>query len=451
MRRSLLRFGAKSSNDSVSDTRLKVFPATCLVQRPHPEADMHTVSAPRAFSRNGRFCGDNGCAARYSIAVAAAARTRYGTRPQPGKHTMRRTWLGCVQQVVVLVAASLFLVSAGHAAGNDKPTGAAPTLSTKDFDYYLTGDPADRNAPKPASQMTVLMGGGLDVDQAFMDMIRKAGGTAANKIDIVVIRASGEDGYNDYLFEMEGVDSVETLVIRTRAGANDPKVSGIIAGADVLFIAGGDQWSYISAWNETSVENTIKSELLADNVPIGGTSAGLAVLGAIDFSAQYGTITSAEALSNPYNKKLTLDATFLETTPKLPDTVVDAHLVSRDRMGRLVTFLARMVKDGMAWGRARAIGVDEGTAVVIDGDVARVRSNSGGTGAAYFLRFPQDPGTSLVVQPKTALEVSSIHVDKLTQAPGTLFHMGNWLRTGGSSYSLYVQGGVLYGPGNNPY
>ncbi|MEJ8852464.1 cyanophycinase [Variovorax rhizosphaerae] len=220
---------------------------------------------------------------------------------------------------------------------------------------------------------------------------------------------------------MEGVDSVETLVIRKRSAANDPRVIRIVEGADVLFIAGGDQWTYIDQWNDTALERTIKSVLLANNVPIGGTSAGLAVLGAVDFSAQHDTITSPDALNNPYAHRLTLDSTFLETVPRLQNTIADAHLVSRDRMGRLVTFLARMVKDGISWRDAHAVGVDEGTAVVIDGGVATVRSNEGGTGAAYFLKFPQDPGTSLVVEPRTPLEVSSIHVDKLTKAPGTRF------------------------------
>ena len=366
------------------------------------------------------------------------------------KTPTRRSWFAAARNLLALVAASLILASPAQAAGGGASSGAKPTLATRDFDYYLTGNPTNMSPPRPATQMTVLMGGGLDVDEAFRDMVAKAGGSATGKVDVVVIRASGEDGYNAYLAGMQGVDSVETVVIKTSAGANDPRVKSIIENADVLFIAGGDQWSYIGQWNETAVEKSIKT-LLGENVPIGGTSAGLVVLGAVDFSAQYGTITSADALGNPYHRRLTLDRTFLETTPKLQNTLVDAHLVSRDRMGRLVTFLARMVKDGLPWSNARAIGVDEGTAVVIDGDTATVRSNSGGTGAAYFLKLPQDPGTTLVVEQKTPLGVSSVQVDKLTQAAGSSFDMVNWLRTGGSGYSLYVQRGVLYGPGNNPY
>ncbi len=66
--------------------------------------------------------------------------------------------------------------------------------------------------------------------EAFHQMIAKAGGTAGSKVDAVVIRTSGADGYNDYLFEMVGVDSVESLVIKTREAANSPRVNAIMAG-----------------------------------------------------------------------------------------------------------------------------------------------------------------------------------------------------------------------------
>lgn len=363
-----------------------------------------------------------------------------------------RSWC-CAQRLLALLAACLLLASPAQGAGFDKKSGKPPTLATRDLDYYLTGNPADMaRSNQPTTQMTVLMGGDAEVDEAFHRMIARAGGTPGNKIDAVVIRASGEDGYNDYLFAMPGVDSVETLVIRSREAANDPMVARIIAGADLLFIAGGDQWNYINLWNETEVEKTIKNVLLSGKVPIGGTSAGLAVLGAVDYSAQYDTVTSAEALANPYHRQLTLDRSFIETVPRLENTIADAHLRARDRMGRLVTFLARMVKDGLSWRVARAIGVDEQTALVIDGGTAIVLTNQDSPGAVYFLKLPQEPGASLVVLPKTPLEVSSVHVDKLTQAAGAAFDMANWmLRGGGTSYQLYVQKGVLYGPGGSAY
>jgi cyanophycinase-like exopeptidase len=51
-------------------------------------------------------------------------------------------------------------------------------------------------------------------------------------------------------------------------------VLATIRNAEALFIAGGDQSRYVRFWQGTPVEDAIH-ELLARNVPIGGTSAGI--------------------------------------------------------------------------------------------------------------------------------------------------------------------------------
>ena len=83
---------------------------------------------------------------------------------------------------------------------------AAPKAGGKGYDHYLTGSAADVTVAAPARPSAVLMGGGTDVDAAFAWMIARAGGG-----DFVVLRATGADGYNAYLFEMGGLDSVEVF------------------------------------------------------------------------------------------------------------------------------------------------------------------------------------------------------------------------------------------------
>jgi len=354
----------------------------------------------------------------------------------------RRSCLELMQGLLAVCLLSLTLATPALAGGSDKKVGT-PTYSSRNYDYYLTGS-ADNQAPlAPATPMSVLMGGGTDVDAAFMAMIAKARGAGNTPIDVVVIRASGADGYNDYLHQMGGVDSVETLVVKTREGANDANVQRIVAGADLLFIAGGDQWDYIKLWKGTALDQAVQG-LIASKVPVGGTSAGLAVLAQFDFSAQNDTITSAQALSNPYDRRLTLDRGFITSVPGLGNTIADAHLVTRDRMGRLMTFLARIIKD--AWvarpDDARGIGVDEQTAVVVDDGVGTVMGN----GAAYFLR-PSIAATT--VQPKTPLTFASVRVDRLRAQEGTM-DLRNWSRSPNvAPYWLDVIGGVLTSSGAN--
>lgn len=361
----------------------------------------------------------------------------------------RRTCLSLLRGLLTLALTAGVLSAPAYAAGGGAATGAKATAGNKNYDYYLTGSAANATPAAPATPMLVLMGGGIDVDDAFKAMIAKAGGSSARKIDIVIVRASGADGYNPYLYAMDGVDSVETLVVKTRSGADDPTVNAIVRNADVLFIAGGDQWNYINLWKGSQLDSTLQG-LSARRVPIGGTSAGLAVLGAVDFSAENGTITSDEAMGNPYHRRLTLDTGFLNALPYLGGTIADPHLVTRDRMGRLLTFVARMIKDGQtSLDTARAIGVDEQTALVVDGGGAGTGSVLG-IGAVYFLK-PSIAATTIVA--RTPLTFYGVGTYKLTASTGA-FDLGTWTPAGSVPfYNLDVVNGVLTSSqsGGSPY
>lgn len=262
-------------------------------------------------------------------------------------------------------AVSVVTGDSGSRAGIGSTIQAATT--------WLVGDAAD--VTRTTSGGLVLMGGGTDVDEAIRWMIQKSGGG-----DFVVIRASGADGYNSYIYsELGGVNSCETILINSRSIANDPAVEQKIRNAEALFIAGGDQANYVNYWEGTLVENAINYLITTKKVPVGGTSAGCAIQGRIYFSALNGTITSDEALRNPYNSKLTLGRdNFLQNTI-LANTITDTHFDNPDRRGRLVTFMARMSKDyGIL---PKGIGVDEETAVCIENGIGKIF----GYGSAFFL------------------------------------------------------------------
>jgi cyanophycinase len=331
------------------------------------------------------------------------------------------------------------------AGGGSGGSGAKATVSTKDYDLYRSGSAADALPPQPAANLLVLMGGGIDVDDAFRAMIAKARGDTAAKVDVVILRTSGADGYNAYLMAMDGVDSVESIVLKTRNGASAPEVLDLVNRADVLFIAGGDQSTYIDLWAGTPLEAAMKAAV-ARHVPFGGTSAGLAVLGQFDYSGANQSVTSADALANPYNRNVTLDRSFLNALPLMAGVITDAHLVTRDRMGRLVTFLARLSADGWGgWQSLRGIGVDEQTAVVVDGDIATVMGNDDGvggrTGRAYFLKPTMAPTT---VKAKTPLTFRSLQVEK--RVAGGHYNLATWPTE--APYFISAEAGVLM---PNPY
>src|SRR5260370_4763682 len=204
----------------------------------------------------------------------------------------------------------------------------------KTYEYYLTGNAAD---VKPATRPGfVLMGGGKDVDAAFRWMLGRAGGG-----DVVVLRASGSDGYNKYIHEM-GADSVESIVVKTPEAARDAFVLEKIRHAEALWIAGGDQWNYVRVWGASPMREAMQS-LIDRGVPVGGTSAGLAVVGRVRFTAEKDSVTSAQALANPYDERVKIGEDFVKI-PALRGIITDTHFVTRDRLGRLLTFPAPILE-----------------------------------------------------------------------------------------------------------
>lgn len=130
---------------------------------------------------------------------------------------------------------------------------------------------------------------------------------------------------------MGGLRSIETIVVPSREAASDPFVLQRLRGAEEVFIAGGDQGDHLQFWKGTPLADTLQ-ELADRNVPIGGTSAGLAVLGQFIYAGLHQSASSAAALADPYDKDLTLDRDFL-ALPTLTRVITDSHLHARDRMG----------------------------------------------------------------------------------------------------------------------
>ncbi|MGN6533646.1 MAG: cyanophycinase [Ginsengibacter sp.] len=226
----------------------------------------------------------------------------------------------------------------------------------------------------------VIMGGGTDVDDAFRWMISRSGGG-----DVVVIRASGTDAYNPYINALGKVNSVETLKIDSRALANNDAVARIIRNAEMLFIAGGDQSDYTQYWKGTLVMDAINYLLNNKKVPVGGTSAGAAILGNFYFSGERSSVTSETALAAPYSKDITLYKDDFLKAPYLQNVIADQHFSQRDRQGRTTVFLARIMTD---WNKTPyGIAVDEKTAVCIDdkGMAEVVGANN-----AFFLKTFSD-------------------------------------------------------------
>jgi cyanophycinase-like exopeptidase len=297
------------------------------------------------------------------------------------------------------------------------------------FTSFIVGNPGDAQPAQTLSPGLVLMGGGTDVDAAFQWMCQRAGGG-----DFVVIRTTGTDAYNPYIQQLcPQMDLVETIIITSVTGANSAYVSSHIQQAEALWIAGGDQSTYVALWRGTAVQTGVNFLINSKQAPVGGTSAGLAVLSQFIYTGAIGSVTSSQALANPFHRYVTLDRDLFQS-PLGVNKLYDSHFVTRDRMGRSLTFLARIVNNGWA-AQPRAIGIDEETALLV---LPTGAATMVGTGAAYFL---QAPGPAQVLADKTPLTYLNIGVYKLPQ--GGTFNLSTWTGTGGVPYTLNVNNGSV--------
>lgn len=305
----------------------------------------------------------------------------------------------------------------------------AAAASDASYKYFRVGNANDVH---PATRGGfALIGGGKDLDDAFQWLCQRSGGG-----DFLVVRATGTDAYNPYIAQTCHVNSVATLIIPDRAAAADPFVKKKIREASAIFISGGDQANYVNFWQGTPVQYAI-NDAIRRGVPLGGTSAGLAVQGEFVYSAQGDKpdgpdLHSPLALADPWNPQTTIVRGFLEIPP-LQKIITDTHFGKRDRMGRLLVYLARILNSRVV-AQVKGIGIDEHTAVLLDSDG---NGHVVGTGSAYFLRAQKRPA---VCKKGVPLSFADVSVRRLRV--GAKFNMTKW-QGDGDAYMLSVRDGKV--------
>ncbi len=292
-----------------------------------------------------------------------------------------------------------FLIAAGLVGGS------MPVTAT-DFDSYLTGNAADVK-PAHTEGALMLMGGGGSVDDAFRWFIQKAGGG-----DIVVLKATDRDEpvrdtYGAYLHgTIGGCDSVEVIAFNSRAAASDAKVSEIIRNADGIFMGGGKQFLYADYWKGTPVGAALDAHVRAGR-PLGGSSAGLAVLGQYCYTAHVtARLTSDRALKDPFDKALTLEDDFLHLD-LMRGVITDTHFTPRGRLGRLITFVARIGAEDKVESLL-GIGVDEKTALCVGADGSGQVFTAARDGRAWFVMPQRAPEILAKGKPLTFRDVKVV-------------------------------------------
>jgi len=271
---------------------------------------------------------------------------------------LRLSWLLCLA----------VMSTAAHAAAKPATT----------YDYYSAGQ-LDSPRPGPTAGALMLLGGGDWPVPAFRWFVERMGHG-----HLVILRASGTDDLQqDFLKEIGGAASVETIVFHSRAAASDPRVLEILRRADGIFFGGGDQSNYVRYFKGTPL-NTLVEDHVRAGKPVAGTSAGLAILGAYSYGAMDGgSLLSKDAMKNPLGGGVTLVGDFLHL-PYLARVITDSHFAIRERWGRLLVFVGRLAAEQRDPG-ITGIGIDEKAALCIEANgMGRVYAN--GRGFAWLVR-----------------------------------------------------------------
>jgi cyanophycinase-like exopeptidase len=330
--------------------------------------------------------------------------------------------------------------------------------------HELDGNAEDVN-PQLMGPVYLLGGGGADVDRGIQWMIDQVRGCedCSKTVDLVVLRlltdtdqeawdldeeqpSIQEDylGYHELLtnpqLKLRGLDSIETFVFTnpTREVANQTDIAEAIEKAEVILFAGGDQCNYARNFRGNKIESAIES-VQARGGAIGGTSAGAMIQGEWIFNAcVLDAVTSDDALANPYKNIPFTENLFPWSA--LKGTIVETHFYQRDRMGRAMTFVARLLRDGIT-NQALAIGIDEKTSLLINQQgIAQVMTDDK-DGSVYFILGDHQPD---VCEPEMPLSFSDYRIWRVRD--GETFDLKNIPTTG--YYQVSVSQGRI---SVNPY
>jgi cyanophycinase len=217
-------------------------------------------------------------------------------------------------------------------------------------------DPPEPVVPKGA---LVIVGGGGTTAEIMNRFFELAGGKDA--LIVVVPTASGQkeiadDAGDARYLRRWGATNVKVLHTYDRKQADDPEFSKVLTEAKGVWFGGGRQWRFVDAYEGTLTEKRFR-EVLDRGGVIGGSSAGASI------QSEYmprghplgNTVMAAEGYERGFGY--------------LPGCAVDQHFFARKRT-RDMTGLMKLYPNWLG------IGIDEGTAIIVQGHTAEVVGRS---------------------------------------------------------------------------
>jgi cyanophycinase len=156
-----------------------------------------------------------------------------------------------------------------------------------------------------------------------------------------------------HIFEELGVERVDIVDTERREDGDNPRDLEVINNATGVFFTGGDQARITDLLKDTEIDKLLHQKF-TQGLVIAGTSAGAAMMPDM-------MIVEGDSETNP-----TINSVILEPGMGfLPDVAIDQHFAQRGRLGRFVSAL-------MQQPAVLGFGIDENTAIAVDGDEVEI-------------------------------------------------------------------------------
>lgn len=181
------------------------------------------------------------------------------------------------------------------------------------------------------------------------------------RVVIATIASHSPAGYFEgyqRAFGALGLTDLSELYLPDAEAAYAPEAAAAFEGVSCVYFSGGDQRRLVDMIAGTPVEARVRT-LHAGGGLIGGTSAGASALGEIMMAR--GTSAETHRLG---------DLELARGLGLLPRLIIDQHFAERGRIGRLLGAVAHHR-------RRLGIGLDEDTALIVEGGVGRVVGSGG--------------------------------------------------------------------------
>ena len=226
---------------------------------------------------------------------------------------------------------------------------------------------AGQKVSSPVKGKLFIIGGG-DRPRELMQTLIATAGMQSNDYAVVLPMSSEYPDTSFYYFKEDYNPVCRNAIVCfnfTKQSSNNKDWLDSLEHARLIFITGGDQLRFMNIVLNTPIYGAIHNAFKS-GATIGGTSAGAAVM------SKY-MITGNQLMDTSYSATFHVvrnnNIEIKEGLGLLTSAIIDQHFIVRSRYNRLLSAIAK-------YPSLPCIGIDEATAIIVQGDNVKVTGES---------------------------------------------------------------------------